>query len=1032
MFKHYTLVVLSILLIAVCTLAQVTTATISGTVSDSSGAVIPGAKITIRNVDTGISRTVMSDTGGRFSAPQLPIGNYETRVEAAGFQTVIRSGLELTVGREAVVNITVPVGTVSEQVTVTGDAPLVQTTSTEISSLVNSKTIEDLPLNGRNYVQLITLQPGVTQQTALHNDIVVGTGLKLSVAGGRVTANRFLLDGTDINDQADTTPGSAAGVSLGIDALREFEILTNNFPARYGRKSGGVINAVTKSGTNEIHGTAFEFLRNSHLDARNFFDRGGIPPFKRNQFGGAVGGPLRKDKTFFLGSYEGLRERLGLSILDTVFSQSVHNGFVGAQFIGVDNRVRPWLNSWPLPNGRDLGGGIAELFDNPAQPTRDDFFVIRLDHHFSDKDSLFVSYTFDDSSKLTPGVATLPQFSTTQGGRAQYITLEEVRFFSPRFSNVFHVGFNRSAQFWGKAGGAPVPGFSPSLEPGIISIPGLTPFGPQQFLPRIWFFDVFQYKDEATYSTGKNNLQFGFELYRYRDNGDHTNNPRGTMSFGNIAGFLQAQPLQFSGNFPGTDTLRNFRYWYSGLFVQDDVQLARNLTVNLGLRYEMTTRPDELHGKLSNLVDPLHDTQYTIGNLFNRNPTLLNFAPRVGIAWDPSGNGKTSIRAAYGIFYDQPISFFFNIVGARTEPFFGNGIIPNPPFPDVSTATVASGRRSPQSIATNIKDPTKMEWNLNVQRQVFANAILMVGYTGSTVRHLPWMQPANDAIPQVLPDGRRFYPVGAPFRNPAFSAMNREETSANSFYHGMVVSLKRRFRGLQVQAAYTLAKSIDDQREAQGFLDNGLLSSNGASGRFTDNAKSDRALSSFDTRHNFTLNYSYDLPGFQAQHGILKAVAAGWQIGGILSLLSGSPFTIQASGANFSRRNPVNLIDFPDVRPGRSNNPVLGIVSRWYDPTAFSVPTPGFQGNLGRNTVMGPAFHNFDLVFTKNTPLNSLSEKLNLQFRAEFFNLVNHPNFGLPRIVAFGAGGAILGNAGQITETRGTSRQIQFGLKLIF
>ena len=494
------MVLCSLVLSGAMARGQVTTGTISGAVRDQSGAVLPGAGVTIRNVETGITRRIAADEQGRYRVPQLPLGNYEVEAEASGFSTEVRQGITLTIGREAVVDFSLNVGQVAERVVVEGEAPLVQTTTSEMGALVDNKKIRDLPLNGRSFEQLALLQPGVVVYAVASRELQFGSGVKFSVSGSRAYSNLFLLDGTDINDQADFTPGSAAGVVLGVETLREFSVLTNTYSAEYGRKAGGIINAVTKSGGNEIHGNAFYFHRNDNFDARNFFNTVSFakPEFKRNQFGGTAGGPIRKDHTFFFGGYEGLRERLGLSNLTVVPTAPVHQGLVQnrttGQFenVGVDPRVRPYVDLFPLPNGRDFGDGTADFFSSPSKPTREDNFSVRLDHQISENDSLFGRYTFDDAEVFIP--EKIPTFGTGLVSRYQYVTVEEKHIFSPSVLNVLRLGYNRSFSDTGALqtiGPTPNLAFVPGQEligniciDPIRAVPYAGCLGPSVSLPR--------------------------------------------------------------------------------------------------------------------------------------------------------------------------------------------------------------------------------------------------------------------------------------------------------------------------------------------------------------------------------------------------------------------------------------------------------------------------------------------------------------------------------------------------------------------
>lgn len=1056
------LVLISLTLVGTSVRGQVTTGTIFGTVRDQSGAVLPGAGVTIRNVETGITRRVAADEQGRFRAPQLPLGNYEVEAESSGFSTEVRQGLTLTIGREAAVDFSLNVGQVSERVLVTGEAPLVETTTAQVGALVDDRKIRDLPLNGRSFEQLALLQPGVVIYTQATRDLQFGSGVKFSVSGSRAYSNLFLLDGTDINDQADFTPGSAAGVVLGVETLREFSVLTNTYSTEYGRKSGGIINAVTKSGTNEIHGNAFYFHRNDNFDARNFFnpEPRPKPEFKRNQFGSTVGGPLRKDRTFYFGGYEGLRERLGLSNVTVVPTAAVHQGLLpdpqrpGQSLnVGVDPRVKPYLDLFPLPNGRDFGDGSADFFSSPTQPTREDNFTVRLDHQLSDSDSLFGRYTFDDADVFVPDK--IPTFGTGLVTRYQYITVEERRIFTPALLNVFRFGFNRSFSDTAAVqsiGPTPSLAFVPGQEligniniDTIRAVPYAAGLGPNVSLPRTFAYNLFEYSDDVNYTKAAYSLKTGFNIKRNRLNVlANARDPRGSFSFRTISDFLQARPYQFGSETPGSDTQRAWRQTIFGFYLQSDIRARRGLTLNAGLRYEFVTIPNEIHGKSSNLVN-LSDAEITIGPLWPRNPSLRDFSPRIGFAWDLSGDGTTSVRGGIGVFYDLPVSYFYSISGSRTFPFHFFGSIADPPFPNALSGIFRPGARNLQTFTEGLSTPAKIHYNIIIQREVAPQTVVMMGYVGAGGYHLLRHHEANHRVATVLSDGRRFLPSPPPAPAPArtantnFNENRRIMTDVNSAYHSLQLGFNRRFRGgLQFQTSYTLSKSTDSN---SGGFNVDIRNNNETYLEDPYNVKGDHSLSGFDVRHVLTFNYTYGIPLFTDGAGIAGKLLAGWQLNGITSMSSGVPFTVNASFTN-PYYPGANSRSRPSLKPGADNNPVLGGPDRYFDPSVFTlidagVPANqgGFPGNLGRNTVAGPGLMNFDLSLVKMT---NLDEKRSLQFRAEFFNIFNHTNFAQPLRAVLGPPTALfpegtpVGSAGRIQETTTRERQVQFGLKFTF
>jgi hypothetical protein len=1000
--------------------AQVTTATLLGTVGDQTGAALPGATVTIRDQETGRVRTLASDHQGRYQAPALEPGTYELKVELSGFQTSVRRDLRLSVGQTAVVNVALGVGGVQEQVVVTETAPLVETTRSGVSGLVDEKQIRDLPLNGRDFTQLTLLQPGIISVPTAGRSLDRGMGTQISVAGARPNQVSYVLDGTDINDQGNQSPGSAAGGLLGVDTVREFRILTNTYSAEYGRSGGGVISAVTRSGTNKLSGSVFEFLRNDALDARNFFDDSDqpIPPLSRNQFGFSLGGPVVKDRTFFFVSYEGLRQDRGFSVLDRVPSRATRSRS------DISPVTRPYIEMYPLPNGPETGA--SGLYSTSVtEPTDEDYFVIKLDHSLSGRSTLSMRYSFDDASVTTP--QDIPLFADRFRTRNHYFTLEEKHIFGSRFLNSFRGAFNRSFQETVNTDLAPVnPSlfFIPGTQFGSLEVTGLNTLGTDTGTPTFVALNTLQLLDSATWTPGRHSVKLGAGWTRWSNDQDSAFTIGGSYNFGSIEDLVRNRPGNFEGAFPGTSADRAWRQDLFAFYVQDDVTVSRRLTLNLGLRYEFITTPREKHDRVASFRNILDKTT-TVGDPLFKNPSLKNFAPRAGFAWDVFGDGKTAVRGGGGMFYSPITGNFYRAYGNRTPPFFFQASLPSPPFPNVFNQPLVPTLRL-DLLQFDLENPYTLQYNLAVQREVLPQTTVLVGYVGARGIHQIRNVEANQALATALPDGRLFFPSGSQRRNPTFGSIRLRQTDGNSWYNGLLVGFTRRFSsGLHLQASYTWGKSIDDGSLAVGSGD----LSNGFQPRYADDRRDNRGLSDFDIRHNFVFNYSWELPFGNGRTGLAKALVKGWQISGIVMVRSGVPFT-PVLGSDRARARPRSggAGQRPDLAPGFTGDVILGGPERYFDPRAFVLPEAGFFGNVGRNTLIGPGYAGWDAALFKSFDVG----RFKLQFRAEAFNVLNHPNFGLPATTVFDSRGNTPASAGEITSTVGTSRQVQLGLKVQF
>src|SRR5215471_2719942 len=744
----FRLLILTALLQLLCfgvALAQTVGASIHGSITDAHGAAVPNAKVEARNVGTGLAQTVVADAVGRYRLPLLASGEYEIQVSLASFQTVTRRGIRLTVGQSAVIDFKLDLGQSTSEVAVFADASPINLTSATLSGLVNDKEIRDLPLNGRSFQQLALLQPGVTAALAAGNDVVGGRTPKISINGARPEQNNFLLDGTDINNVYNKTPGSVAGVLLGVDAVLEFQVLTNAYSAEFGRSAGGVINAVTRSGENRVHGSAFEFLRNSALDAKNFFDplNKPIPPFKRNQFGATIGGPINHDKTFFFGAYEGLIERLGITGVTSVPDENARQGILpGGRRVTLHPAIPAYLDTFfPLPNGRNLGGGAAEYLFSTGQPTNEHFAQARIDHHFANSDSLFVRYTFDNGNVNRWPPTKPPVTFTQEKSRNQYATVEYQHTFSPAVLNEIRFGVNRSTQLADNVRTIDIPpsmSWIPGEKFGYFTISGLVTEAAGDYrLPRLDRLNNISLSDNALVHRGRYAMKFGFQGQRIHFNQNTTSQRGGIVTFTNLENFLTGVAQNVDFVVPDRlDPVRGYRQWLFGFFAQDDVRLRQNLTVNLGLRYEFITVPTEVNGKISSLRR-VTDTQITIGPPWHKNPSLKNFAPRVGIAWDPFGSRKTSVRAGFGLFFDQVLPKYYFFSGSLNPPFTTRTTLRNPPFPNV-VANFDPTSVKPQLNVVNfdLQTPYIIQYNLSIQRSLPGDVDVTIGYAGSRGVHL--------------------------------------------------------------------------------------------------------------------------------------------------------------------------------------------------------------------------------------------------------------------------------------------------------
>ncbi len=1048
MRREFAFLALVILSVALAVHAQVTTGAISGTVKDATGAVVPDATVVLLNEDTGISRTVPTDTEGRYSASSLSLGRYRVTASREGFQTGTRSGIDLTLGRNAVVDFELAVGAVAQTVEVTGEAALVQTTDSTVGYLVEDRTIRELPLNGRDITQLIFLNPGVTAPPNSNTTkAFAGYGPKISISGFRSDHNAYLLDGSYLNDFQNNLPSSPGGAMLGVETVREFQVLTTSYSAQYGRALGGVFSAVSKSGTNERHGSAYEYLRNSDLDARNFFDRRvkpddpRLPAFRRNQFGATFSGPIKRDKSFFFVAYEGFRESLGLSVYSLVPDLDMRQGILAGRTVGVAPVIAPFMALYPLPTpqGKVFGDGTAEFIFVDPQPAHDDFGQGRFDHQFSEADSFFVRFTADQAQSSYSSA--LPESRVGKNQRARLLTLSETHILSPRALGTLRFSVNRINPFdtsdFPKYPPAmysvPSTGVPPTINPGS----GIVRSGPTFDFPfRRYLINRFTFQNDMSLTLGSHSLKYGGTLERLQFNLNFPSNMMGSWSFRNLQSFLQGIPNRYQGTPPDLgNAVRGFRQWILALYFEDGWQVTPRLTLNVGLRWDPYTVPTEAQGKIANLRH-ITDPEPTVGGPYWRNKSWRDFGPRLGFAWTPFEGGKTSVRGGTGLYYIPNGPYVYRSPSVRNIPFNADTDIADPRrFPD-AYAAIAAARAAGEATSQaenisfdNFKTARALQYNLSVQQQMGASTVLMIGYVGSRGINLAsegsWNQTPpffNGVSLEVPRDARKI--------NPNFAGIFYVSTRINSWYNGMTLSLQRRFsKGLQTAVSYTFSRAI---AEADS-VGNDRTGSGGDNTRDVYFLKAGKALSSFSQKNVLRVNYSYDLPLGGGLKGISGHLLSGWQLTGIVSAQSGQPFAVAGGGNLPAALQALDLEGYTRLpnadQTFQYSDIIRGGPEQYFNPLAFTLAAPYELGNVGRNTLIGPGLAKWDAGITKNT---ALSERWRLQFRAEFFNLTNRVNFARPSSSIFGASGSRQGSAGRITSTVTTPRQIQFGLKLTF
>ena len=1074
--------------------AQTFRGTILGTVTDTTGAAVVGAKVTARNVDTGIERTTSTNEYGEFNIPELQIGTYKVTVEKDGFQAAVTSGIAVSVAEARRVDAALKPGSMSQQVIVSGEElAQVETTNDTLGNTLTAAEVKDLPVNGRDYTKLIYLTPGVSGSPDQITDSPGSFG-EFSMNGARGRSNNYLLDGTDMNDGFRNDPAiNEAGVFgtpatiLPIDAVQELRV-ESNFQPEFGRNAGAVVNIVTKSGTNQLHGTAIEYFRNNALDARNFFNTTDQPqaPFRNNQFGGSLGGPIIKDKTFFFADYEGQREGVGVVSLACVPTGSAANGSLSPN--DASNPVIAALlarNPWPAPNiASAVAAGtcpnssvIAPSFNNI------DSVIAKVDHNFNQSNFVSGRYYYGNSVQNFPlaleGGGILPGFDTHTPTRVQLVSLSYVRILSPTMENEARLGWNRFAEGFFPQDQAFHPssiglcaatstaacagsGAADSGLP-VINVASFAQLGASHSDPRHRVDSNWQAFDNLSWKVGKHDIKMGYEFRRTSIQQNLGTNFRGKLLFDTLDDFLAGNVDGSSGGQALGQSIRHTFENSHGLYIQDTFHLFPRLTVNAGLRWDYYGVISEKNNLFTNITNfDVPDATITLtqvgqpglGQLYK--PDYNNFAPRLSFAWDPFGKGKTVIRAGFGVFYDAFSQDFFQ----GHLPFnciFCPGPAYNPagPAPIFSVSPIGgqivageplflppggSATGDLFTVDRNIRTPYMENYNLNIQQQLSSKVVLQVGYVGSVGRKLfrfrDINQPGQAAITTFdigfaqandnTFDGAPCFPAGGPgcissggvprvFANNPVGAfyINQEESTASSNYNSLQASLRvNGWHGITSIMNYVWSHSLDSASDGEDFVPNAAQPND------STNPNAEYGNSNFDIRNRFTWIFAYELPHMGGDWQKLKN---GWGFDSTVTLQDGQPFQLNynfeddfsGSGEFFDRPDVVGPIQINSHNPANFLNLnsfaipcTITQIAQTPDPNGTGltgtaqdcVPGTRHFGNEGRNSLRGPSFKQWDLAIYKNT---AITERVKLQLRAEFFNLINHPNFSNPFLPAF-------------------------------
>ena len=1033
-------------LIPALAFAQGTTGSISGTIVDESKSVMPGVTITVTNVETGLERVQVSDSEGRYRVLNVPPGLYTVKAELQGFAPVLRSDLTVAIGRDVLVDVEMKVRGLSEQITVTGETSNVSLGTTTVGGVVTTQQIAELPLNGRSFMQLATLQPGVIVSRATAKDFTGGFGnTQLAIGGARPEQTGYLMDGTNIADISDKAPSSLSGVLLGVDTVQEFSVQTHGYSAEFGRAAGGVMSTVTKSGTNKMRGTVFEFHRDESLDSRNFFATGDLPDFRRDQFGGTVGGPILTSRLFYFGAYESLRERNAVTRFARLPNAAAHQGILpGLGNVGVHATTRPYLDLlFPIPDGQDFGDGTAEMAHSHQDPTDEHFGVVKFDYNVGKGGNTFMVRWSRDVSDTNISQSH-PLFFEQVGTDTRYFTTQYQHLFTPTLMNTVRFAANRTGRDNDLIPTIDIPTslyFTEDPHWGAIDITNISTAGSVATIPVNYRQDLYQLSNALTWTKGSHVVKTGFDWQKYHFDGTSYSRYGGTFRFRNLAEFLRlnrsatSQADRFTGNLPGTDTYRQMRQHYVSMFAQDDWRVSNNFSVNYGVRYEFVTDPKEVNDLIAGLLS-LEDLErppfgVTPGTPMFDNPSKKSIAPRVGAAWNLLGDKKMTLKGGYGLFYQPLTTSFYRGTTFRIYPYFAGVDIRQPTvFGPGNIAVLAQGvnpatvQKRSEFIFYDVEQPYMEQWHANFERDLGFNLVGEIGYMGSKGHHLPFYGDPNTTPSEYGADGVKRLVPGAALRYPSWGRIRTRINVARSSYQGMTVGLNKRFSdGWQMQASYTFGNSKDTWSGGQiggSDFDNGA----GSASDWWD-PEYEYGPSSYDVRHNFVINGVYVLPFARNATGLKAVVAKGWQVGGVAQFSSGLPFTPFLSYDQVGDRQSDTGLHKPNVS-GAVNYPKTP--EQWFDPAVFSVPGAGVFGNARRNSMRMAGIKIADLSAFKNFQLG----RYQAQFRLEAFNAFNWVNFGLPDATIFDQGGVRNPTAGRIRSTSTAARQIQLGFKFIF